>query len=632
MNRKVTQEMLLDFPPYEVEELTKEEILGDTVLNYLAGLEDSVGKIMAIERVKDRAKELKMASPFNKALKQRDKEMSIAKKVALKSDKPIIFPDLDKPEYNTSRYELDETGRIYKIIPDVGRVLVCYHPIVPVEKFKNLEDGTEKIKLAFYDEKEKWKYLTVDKSTISSNQKIVNLSDYGIAVTSENAKFLVEYLAEVESMNKDKISTSVSVSRFGWFDNVFIPYSDKFTLDNEKDMPFLREQFGEKGKLEDWVEFFRERRKYNNISRIAMAASVASILLKDLMQNGFTLHIFGESEYGKTVATMVAQSIFGNPSQDGKGIGINFNFTSVGLEYKLNLYNNLPLFINEMQHQKDAKDYDKILFLVSEGKGKARGTKNGGSAKLTSWNNVVITNGEKNIIKDNSNAGAYNRCIACEITKYSFEELSEVADFVKENYGTPIREILKNYDKFDYRQIYKENLERIKDQEITNKQKILVAIILTADKLLTDVLFKDNYYLEPKDFEDKTVKKAQVVIEERAYEVVKDWIVSEKRHFLMQDEDGVDNNEIKVEIYGKEMQYNYIAIIPSVLNRVLEENGYDFNEVLKAWNRKDYIKHEKGKNTLLVRINKTRTRCVVLDMKKDSETEITSPEEILLPF
>lgn len=632
MNRKVTQEMLLDFPPYEVEELTKEEILGDTVLNYLAGLEDSVGKIMAIERVKDRAKELKMASPFNKALKQRDKEMSIAKKVALKSDKPIMFPELDKPEYNTSRYELDETGRIYKIIPDVGRVLVCYHPIVPVEKFKNLEDGTEKIKLAFYDEKEKWKYLTVDKSTISSNQKIVNLSDYGIAVTSENAKFLVEYLAEVESMNKDKISTSVSVSRFGWFDNVFIPYSDKFTLDNEKDMPFLREQFGEKGKLEDWVEFFRERRKYNNISRIAMAASVASILLKDLMQNGFTLHIFGESEYGKTVATMVAQSIFGNPAQDGKGIGINFNFTSVGLEYKLNLYNNLPLFINEMQHQKDAKDYDKILFLVSEGKGKARGTKNGGSAKLTSWNNVVITNGEKNIIKDNSNAGAYNRCIACEITKYSFEELSEVADFVKENYGTPIREILKNYDKFDYRQIYKENLERIKDQEITNKQKILVAIILTADKLLTDVLFKDNYYLEPKDFEDKTVKKAQVVIEERAYEVVKDWIVSEKRHFLMQDEDGVDNNEIKVEIYGKEMQYNYIAIISSVLNRVLEENGYDFNEVLKAWNRKDYIKHEKGKNTLLVRINKTRTRCVVLDMKKDSETEITSPEEILLPF
>lgn len=47
---------------------------------------------------------------------------------------------------------------------------------------------------------------------------------------------------------------------------------------------------------------------------------------------------------------MVGQSIFGNPSQtDNKGIGINFNFTNVGLEYKLNAYNNIPLFINEIK-------------------------------------------------------------------------------------------------------------------------------------------------------------------------------------------------------------------------------------------------------------------------------------------
>ena len=631
MKGEITDEMALEFPPYEVEELTKEELLGDTVLDYLTTLEDSVGKILAIERVKDRAKELHITSAFNKALKQRDKEISISKRVTEKSDKPIFFNGLEKPEYNTSKYELDESGRIYKIIPDVGRVLVCYHPIVPVEKYTNIEDGSTKIKLAFC-KKGVWKTLIVDKETIASNQKIVNLARYDIEVTSETSKFLVEYLSEILKMNEDKINETISISRFGWFKDVLIPYSDKLQIDNEKDIPNLKEQFGERGKLEDWIDFFRERRKYNNISRITMAASVASILLKELKQNGFTLHIFGESEYGKTVASMVAQSIFGNPAQDGNGIGINFNFTSVGLEYKLNLYNNLPLFINEMQHQKDAKDYDKILFLVSEGKGKARGTKNGGSAKLTSWNNVVITNGEKNIIKDNSNAGAYNRCIACEITNYSFEELSLVAEFVKDNYGTPIREILKNLDKFDCKKIYNDFLDQMKNNETTNKQKILVAILLTADKIATDVLFKDNYYLTVKDFEDKTVKKSQVVVEERAYEVVKDWIVSEKRHFLMQDEDGVDIYEIKVEIYGKEMQYNYIAIIPSVLKRVLEENGYDFNEVLKAWNRKDYIKHEASRNTLLVRINKARTRCVVLDMKKDSETEITSAEEILLPF
>lgn len=629
MGEELDQEILNEFPPYEVEELTKEEILGDTVINYLVSLEDSVDKILAIEKVKEKAKELKVGRLFNNIYKQRAKENSIAKRVT--SGKVIEFPELEGIQYVANRYELDKNGAVYEVIPDVGRILVCYHPILPIERYKNLEDGTEKIKIAFYRDGN-WNHIIVDKSIISSNQSIVKLSDLGVEVTSETAKFLVKYLSEIGNLNSDKIKINTSISRLGWFNDVLIPYSNKYEFDNDKDMPYLTEKFGESGKLEEWIEFFKERRKYNTISRIIMAAGIASILLKEIKQNGFTVHIYGESETGKTVACMVAQSIFGNPSQsDNKGIGINFNFTNVGLEYRLNIYNNIPLFINEMQHQKDAKDYDKMLFLISEGKGKSRGTKTGGIGKENSWNNVVITNGEKNIIKDNSNAGAYNRCIACEIKDYSYENLSEVADFVKENYGTPIRKILEELNSYNLKNIYNEKLKLIEGQDITNKQKILEAILLTADKILTDILFKDEYYLKPEDFEDKTVSRKDVMIEERAYKVIQDWFVSEKRHFLMQDQDDVDNSDIKVDIYGKEMKYGYIAIIPSVLSKVLEDNGYDFNEVLKAWRKKEYIKHEASKNTLVVRINGGRTRCVVLDMKKDIENE-EDEEELILPF
>lgn len=548
------------------------------------------------------------------------------------SPNTIIFQGLNENIYNTNKYEMTPEGVIYEIIPNVGRILVCYHPILPVEKYINLEDRTEKIKIAFRKNND-WKYVIVDKSIISSNQSIIKLSDLGVSVTSENAKFLVKYLSEIENLNIDKIKTNISISRLGWFDNILIPYSDKFEFDNEKDIPYMEEKFGTSGSLEDWANFLRERRKYNVNSRIAMAAGIASIILKDLKQSGFTVHLWGESEVGKSVACMVAQSIFGNPSQtDNKGIGINFNFTSVGLEYRLNLYNNIPLFINEMQHQKDAKDYDKMLFLISEGKGKSRGTKTGGIGKENSWNNVVITNGEKNIIKDNSNAGAYNRCISCEIKDYTYENLSEVADFVKENYGTPIREILKHLAEYNCKSIYKANLERIKEQEITNKQKILEAILLTADKILTDIIFKDGYYLTPEDFIDKTVDKKEVAIEERAYTVVRDWFISEKRHFLMQEQDTLNNSELKVEVYGKEMEYGYISIVPSVLKKVLETNGYDMNEVLNAWKRKNYIKCDKDKNTKLVRLNGDRTRCVVLDMKKDIENEDIVEGDMILPF
>ena len=542
----------------------------------------------------------------------------------------LTFPGLNDKVYNTNKYEMTPDGLIYEVIPNVGKVLVCYHPIVPVEKYRNIEDGMEKIKLAYFIDNE-WSDIIVEKSLISSSQSIIRLADVGISVTSENAKYLIKYLSEIENLNRDKIKTNLSVSRLGWFNDKLIPYESDYEFDNEKDLPNIKSKFEEVGKLEEWIEFFKERRKYNNISRIVMASAVASILLKEIKQSGFTLHIWGESEYGKSVTCMVAQSMFGNPAQSGgKGIGINFNLTNAGLEYALNTYNNIPLFINEMQHQKDAVDYDKLLFLISEGKGRTRATKSGGLARESSWNNVVITNGEKNIIKDHSNAGAYNRCISCEITEYSYENLAEVADFAKENYGTVIREILAHLKEYDIKKIYQEKLETTQFQNITNKQKILEAIIMTGDQILTDIIFKDECYLTVKDFENNTIKKQDLVIEERAYEAIQDWYVSEKRHFLSSDSNG-ESQDIKVEIYGKEMNNGFVAIIPSVLKRVLEENGFDKNEVLNAWKRKGYTSCYEKKNTKNIRINGVQTKCVVLDMEKNIESSIYE-EDYEMPF
>lgn len=550
----------------------------------------------------------------------------------------IVFPEINNNSpYNSGRYEISSDNFIYEIVPNVGKILVSYQPVLPICRYVNVEDGLEKIKIAFLVNDE-WRTLIVDKSTISSSQAIIKLSDLGLEVTSENSKALVKYLAEIENLNKDIIKVHKSVSRMGWFGKQLLPYSNSLEFDNEKDIPKLREKFGESGKLEDWVEFYKERRKFNPISRIVMAAAVSSILLDRIKQTGFTLHIWGESEYGKTVACMVGQSIFGNPSQnDGKGIGINFNFTNVGLEYRLNLYNNIPLFVNEMQHQKDAKDYDKILFLVSEGKGKTRSTKIGGLAKENSWNNIVITNGEKNIMKSNSNAGAYNRCLSYEITKYSFKDLPGAADFAKENYGTPIREILKRLDEFDCKKLFNDYLKGINNDLTTNKQKILEAIILLGDKIVTDVLFKDGYYLSLEDIEKGVTNKKEIAVEERAFEYIKDWFVSEKRHFLSLDSRlETEEDTMRVEIYGKMTEDNYVAFIPTILKKKLEDGGFDYNEVLNAWRRKEYLKHSSNRNTISVRINGSVARCVLLNLNYNEDDEIEETnndiQEDELPF
>ena len=554
----------------------------------------------------------------------------------------LVFKGLNENSYNTNRYELSSDGIIYENIPNVGRILVCYHPIVPIQKYRSAEDGSEKIKLAYYINFE-WNYVIVDKSIISSTQSIIKLSDLGIAVNSENAKYLIKYLTEIENLNKDKIKTEISVSRLGWINDKLVPYDKTYEFDNAKDLPRVDERFGTSGKLEDWVEFFKERRKINNITRIIMAGAVASILLKYIKQSGFTIHIFGESGYGKTLACMVGQSIFGNPSQnDSSGIGINFNFTNAGLEYRLNLYNNIPLFINEMQLQRDAKDYDKMLFMIESGRGKARSTKVGGVGKENSWNNVVITNGEKNIVKTNSDNGAYNRCLCCEILQDAFDNPMEVADFVKENYGNPIREILKHLGDYDIKKIFKEKREETKVQGniITEKQKILEAIIMTGDKILTDTIFKDEYYLTINDFENKVVKEKETAIEERAYEVVKDWVITKERCFLSKDSDGTEDRYKNIDIYGKKMagvNNGYIAFLIQPLKKVLEENGFDFGQITSVWKRKGYTKCDKGKNQKTVQILGNSAKCVVLNMEmnneiEEDEEEVYDTEDIILPF
>jgi uncharacterized protein (DUF927 family) len=636
------------FTPFgDIEALEKDDLLfNEDIFKYIFGIESHILREKTIARLQVRAKELKVSTQFNRILKAYDEEQ---KKEYIYDGNFLTFDGLDGENnvFKTNRYELMPTGEIYEVVPNIGKFLVCYHPIVPIEKYRNFESGTEKIKLAYYVNNN-WNYIIVEKSTIASPQSIIKLADVGISVTSETAKYLIKYLSEIENLNKDKITMSTSVSRLGWIDKKIIPYNNDYEFDNEASFPRVKERFGEAGTLKEWADFFRERRKYNDISRIIMAGAVTSILLEKLNASGFTIHVWGESEYGKTVACMAGQSIFGNPSQsDNKGIGINFNFTNAGLEYRLNLYNNIPLFINEMQLQKEAKDYDKMLFMIETGKGKARATKFGGIGQETTWDLVAITNGEKNIVKANSDNGAYNRCISCELTEYSFEDLSEVADFSKEHYGTAIREILNHLDEYDVKAIFKEKRDYIRKEEteITEKQKILEALIMTGDKILTDIIFKDNFYLTVENFKKKTVNKEEIAIEERAYETVRSWYISKKRCFLGND-NNEDENEFKnknIDIYGKiligELE-GYVAFMAKNLREVLNDNGFDFEQITKSWARKGYTKCDKGKNQKNVRINGVISKCVVLNMNLNSEIEeeiIPIPyslmeEDMILPF
>ena len=91
--------------------------------------------------------------------------------------------------------------------------------------------------------------------------------------------------------------------------------------------------------------------------------------------------------------------------------------------------------VDELQIQSSAgvKDFDKIIYQLTEGVGRTRGAKTGGLQKINSWRNCIITNGEQPISNANSGGGAVNRIIEFECSEKVYSDLVWICSVINEN-------------------------------------------------------------------------------------------------------------------------------------------------------------------------------------------------------
>src|SRR5699024_5305714 len=199
-------------------------------------------------------------------------------------------------------------------------------------------------------------------------------------------------------MNYDIIPEVSSVGRLGWIDDYgFSPYAGDLVFDGEEEYRTRFESIRFRGDRQKWIECCKTVRagktKGAVIARIMLAASFASALVKPCNCLPFFVHLWGGSETGKTVGLLLAASVWADP-EIGKYIQ-TFNATDVSKELGAAFYNSLPLILDELQLVKDnRKDFDRMIYQLSEGVGRARGRKQGGLQKTPTWRNCVITTGE----------------------------------------------------------------------------------------------------------------------------------------------------------------------------------------------------------------------------------------------
>lgn len=562
-----------------VEELTRTSILDEVVYDRINSLEDPIERKHLILLVETKAEDLKCVKRFRDMLKTTRRTYAKMRGTSEQNqtqftDAPIVL--------NCGDWVADDTGvktTVYKESSDsVQNDRASTIPILPSELMTNAETGIEKIRIDFY-KNGGWRYIICERSKVASTHEIVKLSDLGVEVNSENAKLLVRYIADCVSLNMDTLPHSTSISRMGWLDNQFIPYNQSIKFDGEREYKYLYESVDMHGNYTAWKEHVAGLRK-NILLRLMMAASFASVIIERINGLPFVFHLWGGTGAGKTVAMMVAMSIWGSP-RIGKLVR-TMNMTANAMMSTAAVLYNLPFAGDELQTIKEKfGNYDKLIMQVTEGIDRGRMSYDKLNA-TRSWKNSFLFTGEEPCTQSGSGGGVINRVIEIECTVPVVENGIETVNIVTQNYGWAgldfVEAVKRRQDTL--RQDYDEFFQKIMDStDTTEKQAQALAIMGLADKIAREVIFTDDEPLTAEILAKFATSKKDVDVTLRAYEYAMSQIDINQNKFTDSDVG---------EVWGR-IEEDFVLVNKAKLIDILNQGGFDFNAVKTKWAQRGFL-------------------------------------------
>ena len=493
--------------------------------------------------------------------------------------------------------------------------VVCPHPIMLSGRLVNLDSGEVRLEVSFRRGAE-WRTVVVEKVILASAAKIIDLARLGIAVDSENAKALVKYFTDLEAMNYDRLPERHSVARVGWTTSgKFVPYADSVEFDGAPGFRAVFDSFHPNGDRDAWFRAASKARNESTIARIVLAASLASALVNPLHALPFFVHIWGRSGNGKTMLLKLAASVWASPNSS-EGYVRNFNSTIVGLETAAGFFNSAPLCVDELQVVKNRRDYDDIIYMLSEGQGRSRGSKDGSFQQIKSWQNTIITTGEMPITSDFSGAGAISRIIEISCGKERLlSDYRGLSDTLSHNWGFAGKEFVEGLTPQVLeaaKKVQEEYRAAFEASATTEKLALSASLILTADALAELLIWHTGTSLSAVDLAKYLPTEKEVDTNQRALEWLYGTIAENESKF------DFSGDSIPREVWGEYKTDGYdrpgVAIIASVLSRIMPEAGFNATAFRQWAATEGYLRRDaEGKSTFMVRLHgKPPTRCVWL--------------------
>jgi len=568
-------------------------------------------------------------------------------------------------------WENDNQGR-----PQKKNDTVCWMPVLITARLSSVEDGTEEVELSWHKDGQ-WRKKIVSKKIIAVSREITNLSDTGLSVTSVNASSMVSFLSEYEAINIGLIPRTQVSKHLGWqgepegflWGRTFLKQDQALTEKNEASEPSvdvltdkeivfkgmgsgnnqIAKAFTSEGDYETWVKAINGLFQFPRVIS-GVYFSLAAPLLRILGAPNFVVDWSCSTSTGKTTTLRIAASCWGNPDETSSASVLQtWNNTQVGIERIAGMLEGLPLILDDTKlagtwrkKEKAAEIITNVIYMVSNGRGKGRGSKDDGLRSVSSWKTIMLSTGEQPAVNFTQDGGSAARVITLWGPPFGSADgitakiVTEADLAIKANYGHAgpklVAFILKNRAQWElWKQEYMRLRNYLRNKAGSNPVAIrisdYVAVLAASIPIVHAALPELNRDTPPVQLVDHIWNSAAGIANENeldrpkaALQEVYSWTVANATSFWGRHQE-YSGGQPHVPSSGwagawkDDDEWKYIAIVPRTAKEILEKSGYDEAAILRVWYDKGWLLCDKKRNQKQIRIGlsgESRVYCYCL--------------------
>lgn len=534
---------------------------------------------------------------------------------------------------------------------------------IPTGRIRDLDTNGRLLQVSWLTG-QTWNSIVADRSAFKDRTAIVRLADRGFPAASHTAGILIQFLDDVEVLNEDLIPETVSTSHLGWHrvdGQMYFQVNAEMTLSAEGSACFTFQAAdqgerqiamapGAMGTMAEWQRGIQIILKYPKVI-LAVHTALASVLLEPLghQVTSFSVSYEHRTSAGKTTSVLFGLSIFFRPAETGTDSPlVSFDSTQVGLERRLAILHSLPAAIDDTKRAKNPQQVAEIPYLITQGIGRGRGTKNG-LDRLRGWKLSATITGEAPLGSYTQNGGAHARVIPVRGAPFGTES-ADTADVIAaargilaENYGHAgplfVRHLLDEYKRDGceslrnrHRDLTEEFGRHSSNGGIQRMATFAAALHLAGDLAHGWGILPGPFTAPMKSIWKEILAEAEDPSgESRALLSVLDWARANPQRFQEYSGEGSVDNPASYQgwagywlLHNRDAKPNQLGFFPHVLESVLRDLGYDPpGGILNGWRDLGYLvlgeqDAAEGKRRLAkqVRIKGGLRRLIVINLSK----------------